>query len=358
MTLAFYLSRVFLTSIGSALVALISLAELLDLLDNANKVFSRNESGADIAHYALLILPSAAASAIPAATLIGAMAAFAGLAGHNEIVGLRAAGVTLYRIVWKLTPVAFLVGMVYFVLLFVVTPDTEIAVHGWLAPADEEAAMTVDGIAEGNFWVSSGPNILSFDHISEDGKLLQRVSLYRLDSDGRLLERTTAERAVRLEDSWRLDTAVRTSVQTPEARLKIFETLEMAKGPLPADLLAAAIPTARARLVLPGRSDAEVWSGANTPSSYLTNFYQAMAAPLVPLIMVLAAAPLAFGSSRHPVAPATVLGALALGFGFLLVNGIFRSLGQSDVLPAILAGWGPTGIFLLLGLSVLLHNEG
>jgi lipopolysaccharide export LptBFGC system permease protein LptF len=42
----------------------------------------------------------------------------------------------------------------------------------------------------------------------------------------------------------------------------------------------------------------------------------------------------------------------------LLVNGIFRSLGQADALPPILAGLAPTAIFLLLSLSVLIHSEG
>jgi lipopolysaccharide export system permease protein len=358
MTLSRYLTRAFLAAILSALVALIALAELLDLLDNANTVLSRNESILDLAHYALLIMPSIAASAIPAATLIGTMAAFAGLAGHNEIIAMRAAGITLYRIVAALAPAALFIGLVYFVLLVLVTPNTEVAVHGWLVTPDEETETAGDGMPQGNFWVSSGPNVLSFDSVSEDGTQLQKVSLYRLDDDGRLVERTTAAQAVRLDGFWRLDAVVRTSVGEPEARPETFDTLEMPGGPRPAEVLAAAVPTARARLVQPGGLNAEVWSGANSPSFYLTSFYQAIAAPLVPLIMVLAAAPLAFGTSRHPAQGTTALAALALGFGFLLVNGIFRSLGQADALPPILAGLAPTAIFLLLSLSVLIHSEG
>lgn len=105
MTLSRYLTRAFLAAILSALVALIALAGLLDLLDNANTVLSRKESILDLVHYALLIMPSIAASAIPAATLIGTMAAFAGLAVHNEIIAMRAAGITLYRIVAALAPI-------------------------------------------------------------------------------------------------------------------------------------------------------------------------------------------------------------------------------------------------------------
>jgi lipopolysaccharide export system permease protein len=358
MTLSRYLTRALLAAILSALVALIALAGLLDLLDNANTVLSRNESILDLVHYALLIMPSIAASAIPVATLIGTMSMFAGLAGHNEIIAIRAAGITLYRIVAALAPAALFIGFAYFVLLVLVTPNTEVAIHGWLVTPDEETETAGDGMPQGNFWVSSGPNVLSFDGVSEDGTQLQKVSLYRLDDDGRLVERTTAAQAVRLDGFWRLDAVVRTSVGEPEPRAETFDTLEMPGGPRPAEVLAAAVPTARARLVQPGGLNAEVWSGANSPSFYLTSFYQAIAAPLVPLIMVLAAAPLAFGTSRHPARGTAALAALALGFGFLLVNGIFRSLGQADALPPIMAGLAPTAIFLLLSLSVLIHSEG
>lgn len=358
MTLSRYLLHVFLTAILSALIVLIALAELLDLLDNANTVLSRNQRILDLAHYALLIMPSIAASAIPAATLIGAMAAFAGLAAHNEIIGMRAAGITLYRIVAALMPVALFIGLVYFVLLFLVTPTTEVAVHGWLATPDEETETPGNGMTQGNFWVSSGSNILSFDSISEDGKQLRKVSLYQLDGDGRLVERTTAEQAVRLDGSWRLETAVRTPVGESGPGPEIFETLAMPGGPQPAEVLAVTVPAARGASIRSNGPDGEVWSGANSPSFYQTSFYQAIAAPLVPLIMVLAAAPLAAGTSRHPAQGTTALAALALGFGFLLVNGIFRSLGQADAIPPVLAGLTPTAIFLLLGLSVLTHSEG
>jgi lipopolysaccharide export system permease protein len=49
--------------------------------------------------------------------------------------------------------------------------------------------------------------------------------------------------------------------------------------------------------------------------------------------------------------------AVVLGFGFLMVSGVFLSLGKADVLPPALAAWSGNILFAAAGAILLLRAE-
>lgn len=358
MTITLYLSRVLVLSIGAAFMALGALAELLDLLENGNTVIARNGRFQDLALYAALITPSAAASVIPMASLTGALVTFGSLSNHNEIVALRTAGVTLYSIVSRLLPAIFAIGLLYFGMRFLVAPYTEIQVHEWLSDPDT-VAETVDmqAIVKGNYWISSGPVIIAFESVAGQGSQIRQVIVFERDPRGRLIRHSTALSAQYDGAEWRFEKLTSRSVNQPGSPAG-NEKLILRDGPLPIDILSATVPNARVRLRQPGISDAQVWAGQDSPAYHATNFYEAMTSPFVPLIMLLAAAPLALCTPRHPTLNRDTSIALGIGFGYLVTSGIFRPLGESGVMPPMIAASGPMVIYVLAALSVLVHREG
>lgn len=365
MTFAFYLSRIFVLSVGAALLTLGTLAELLDLLDNGNAVIAQHGGLLDLAYYAALITPTVMASVLPIATLIGALITFATLAGHNEIVAMRSSGMTIYWIVARLTPVTAMIGIAYFLIRFVVAPYTELQVHEMLREPDpvvqpELDAATANQPVKGAYWISSGPMIMGFERVADEGRTVRRVTLIERDETGRIVAHTRAREGRFSNGEWQFEGAVsqtlRREASTPGPVRSSSFTLP--DGPQPADILSATILNARVRLSLPGGAGANVWAGGNSAAYHVTNFYDALAAPLVPVIMLLAAAPMALGSSRHPSRVWDMGVALAAGFGYLLASGVFRSLGDSGVMPPVVAVWGPVIVFLGATSSILAHREG
>lgn len=356
MTITLYLTRVLAISIGAALLALGALAELLDLLENANTVIARNGRLQDLAYYAALITPSAASSVIPIASLTGALVAFGSLAGRNEIVAMRMAGITLYSILLRLMPAALVIGLLYFVMRFLISPYTEIQVHEWLTEP-ETIIMSEQPVTIGNYWISSGPVIIAFEGIAEQGRRLLHVSIFERDSKGRLIRHSTAMTARYEGAEWRLE-GLKSRIVAQPGTEGPQGALVLRDGPLPIDVLSATVPNARVRLGQPGIQDANVWAGRDSPAYHATNFYEAITSPFVPLIMLLAAAPLALGTPRHPTLSRDTTIAMGIGFGYLLTSGIFRPLGESGVMPPFIAVSGPLIIFVLAAVSVLTHREG
>jgi lipopolysaccharide export system permease protein len=48
---------------------------------------------------------------------------------------------------------------------------------------------------------------------------------------------------------------------------------------------------------------------------------------------------------------------VALGFGFVMVNGMFDSLGKIDILPPAAAAWTAPALFTTAGIWMLLMKE-
>ena len=363
MTFVLYLSRMFALSTGAVLLALGALAELLDLLDNANMVLSRRGELRDLAYYALILSPSIIASVLPAATLIGGLITFSNLAGHNEIVAMRGSGVTIYWIVARLAPITLLIGVIYFVMRFVAAPYTEIQVYEMLrepAPAmqAELEAQGADQPVKAAYWISSGRVILAFGRAEDEGRILRHVTLIRRGADGRVTEHSTAREGRFVQGDWHFDGVASQRINRQGNASALQDSLVLEHGPQPVDILAATIMNARVRLHQPGIPETDIWAGSNSPAFHQTNFYGALAAPFVPMIMLLAAAPLALGTSRYPSRARDIGVALVAGFGYLLASGVFRSLGESGVMPPLLAIWGPMLIFALAASSLLAHREG
>jgi lipopolysaccharide export system permease protein len=363
MTFAFYLSRIFVLSVGAALLTLGILAELLDLLDNGNAVIAQHGGLLDLAYYAALITPTVVASVLPIATLIGALITFGNLAGHNEIVAMRSSGMTIYWIVARLAPVTVMIGIAYFAMRFVVAPYTEIQVHEMLREPDPIVQPELDAAAaslpvKGAYWISSGPMIMGFERVAEQGRTVRRVTLIERDSTGRIVAHTTAREGRFNNGEWLFEGAVSQTLRRDAPAPLRASSFTLADGPQPVDILSATILNARVRLSLPGAAGANIWAGGNSAAYHVTNFYDALAAPLVPMIMLLAAAPMALGSSRYPSRVWDIGVALAAGFGYLLASGVFRSLGDTGVMPPVVAVWGPVIVFLVATSSILAHREG
>jgi lipopolysaccharide export system permease protein len=351
MTLLRYLSRLMLARFFTALLALAGIAGLLDIIDNAGTVIDRRGNAFDLLTYLGYRLPSILVSVFPLAVLVAAIFVFAGLALHQEIVALRAAGVTFQRILRSLVPAAALIGLVYWGLSNLAAPATELALYDWLGPTDAEKDNEPK-----SHWVRLGTAILSFETVSDRGAQLSNVTVYERTREGNLLRRLGAARATYLgHGAWRLD-GLADSAAT--GRQTVYTDHMIWRAPLkPRDTLLAAIPPAQSGLVQPRRSAAFGWIGANSSAYYATRAQAALAIALIPFVMVCLALPVAAAGGRRSELASRLAIGLGAGLGYMLLDGILRTLGETGVLPALVAGWGATLLFMLAGASMILYIQ-
>lgn len=345
MTLTMHLSRAVLTRVLFVTLAFGGLAVALDLVESASKVLERDDGG--ILRYLGLRIPLILAAIAPVALILGPVLAFLSLSGRNEFTILRAAGATTYRLLGALLPVACLLGVALFALNDRVVPIMEGRLLTWLQDEPEKQA--------GVFWARTTTSVLHASASSPSGDTLYEVDIYETDRAGRLTARIKAKALSYGSDGWVYEDGYR--LVPGEGRSRPIEG-EVWKSPLrPANVRALATPGRSIAGDVAGRMLAGDWASNRTSEFYQVRVYRGWSAFLAPFLMILLAAPAAFGTRRAGGMGKRAALAVALGFGFLLFDGMLTALGETGNLPPYFAAFGATAMFAAIGAYALISLE-
>jgi lipopolysaccharide export system permease protein len=325
------------------LLALVGLMQVLELLDVTTEVLERNLGVAGVLRYSMLRVPSELLLALPLAGLLGSMSAFYAMARAREITALRTAGVGLTRVLLYLLPVPFLYALLHIGLAQVLVPKSEASLKAWwdsTIPLEQKPAEPR--------WVHTSSGVLLFERNSADGQRLMGVGIYQRDADGLLSVRARAERADWQGGHWLLS-GVRELAAAPSADPTPEPLRVWSSNLRPEDV----VQLDSAEPHLSGIALADVIVGervATKPRSfYETVLRQSFTAPFTVFIMMLLALPAALVSERGGGGGRLLL-ALALGLGFLLVDGMMSAFGTSGRIAPWWAAAAAPALFATLGL--------
>lgn len=345
MILARHLSRVVFVRILAVALVLGGLALALDLVESAAVVLDAGDGG--MIRYIGLRAPLILTVVLPVALIVGPVLAFLSLSGRNEFTIFRAAGATTYRILGALIPLALILGGCMYLLTDRVAPRMEAALINWL---DEKP---IGGA--GSFWARTTTGVIRAAASSPSGDVLVNVDIFETNREGRMTARTDARVARYEGGAWTLEDASRL---TPGQSESIDISGEVWETPLsPANVRA---------LATPGRSlagDIAIkmlegdWAGNRSEAFYQVRLYRGYAAWAVPLLMILLAAPAAFGMRRSGGFGRGAVWSVVLGFGFLLTDGMLASLGETGNMPPVLAAFGALALFTAIGGWMLVTLE-
>ena len=347
-----YLRQLFGLRVLAVLVALGGLLQVLDLLDATTEIMARGAGVAGVAHYLVLRAPTILLQALPLAALIGAVFAFSTLANQHEVVALRAAGLPFRRVVVLLLPTVLLIAVSHWTLAEQVVPRSQRALTAWWAGLPP--AKNADPDTE-LLWFKSGGAVIGISDAMPDGRQLEGVRIFRRDAQGHLQSVITAGRASYAERRWTLHEVLTTDfakqqTAAPQATLAWDTPLK------PSDVLRllAAEP------YVSGGLAASVLTGANpgikTPAFYRTRVQKTLADPLIALVMLLLATPVAVALTRGARgAPALI--SLGSGLLFLLLHGLCAALGEAGLLSPFAAAWIAPAGFALLGALFLIRLD-
>lgn len=348
MTLARYIWKLVATHVLAVVLALSALALGLDMLENSTEIVEQYGT-AQLGSYAMLRLPLILVAVLPISTLIGAVLAFLTLALRSEMTVLRGAGTNTLRVLAMLVPLALALGAAQNLLA------------SWAGPAAERVlAEQFPRVAEGRdldreLWLRDWRAVIRIGRADPGAAKLSDITIFELDERGRLLFRIDAGAAEFAGDGWRLADVVRTSANLQPERLP---ELAWASRLTPAGILSVArrsdlVDAGEVRDILAGA----VPGGRGTPF-YKVQLWRNYSAFLVPMVMFFFAALASFGSARSGGGGGHVALGLVGGTGFLLVDGVFDSLGQVGAMGPALAAFIAPVLFLLIGVwSVVLVEE-
>lgn len=351
-----YLVRLVLGWAVLTIAGLSAILVLFDVLANADRVLGHG-SGVmlPLLFYAGLRLPEVVSLVVPLAVLLATMAVFAQLVASSELIAMRAAGISIYRVAGAAMLGAGVVAVAHFWIAETVVPETAGRLRLW----EERGFRGLPPMATPRHaptWFAVGDSLVHVGHSSFDGQSLYDVTVVRRDGEGRLLNYFTAAFAHYGDGLWRFQQVHRPALNGEPAR-DIAE-LRLALPVTPRRF--SALAGAPAELGF-----AELWRLAHSPDladrpAYYYNFWlqRKIAQPLSSLVMVLLAVPLGLQLARRNRMLAASFAVIAAGFLFFVAERLLLALAETGVLPSAVAAWTPAAVFSILALWILLNLEG
>lgn len=360
LTLVRYATRLFFTHVGMMLIGFVSLLQLLDILNNADDILARHGAGlTPMLRYAWLRLPESIVYMTPFSVLMGSMLAVARLAQHNEVLALKAAGLSFYRLLLAFVPAALITAGAHFVFSDYLAPSAARALAQWDAEAAADNDSEPSAALDKSVWVRDGATLVHVAIVFDEGRELRAVTVFRRDPAGNLVERVTARAASYTKAGWRLYGVERLDL-TPGTGGTFARSMEQpwATALTPGHFSDLATPPS-------GLSLAELIHFATNPDVgnrptyyYATWMQKRISLPAAILIMLLLAAPVAQGLQRHGGIVAGLAAGLGLGFLYFVTDGFVLALGEAGALPPAVAAWSPAIMFASLGGAALIRFEG
>ena len=294
-----------------AAVAIVLLVILgLDLMIAFGSELDALDKGANLKQvltYMVLTVPRRVYEFMPLTVLVGCLVGLGALANNSELTVMRAAGVSLRRIVWSVMQA---------VSVFVVVAAI---VGEFVAPVSQQMAEIEQSQYKGvastkGFWLREGNDYVFVRSVRSDG-VLQGVSRYRF-TDHDWQQTLVAEKGVYEDQQWTLQRLQKVSVEDQNIIQQGLETMPWSVSLKPRLLSILSMdPQHLAIDDLVQYSQYLDQSGLDA-APYELAFWKKILQPLATLALVFVAISFVFGSSRSVTLGQRVLVGVMVGLAF------------------------------------------
>lgn len=346
--------RVFWLSLG-ALVLIYVASEVFAKIGKFAQ--SDGEVAALVAYFALKI-PRALYEMLPLAALMASVLTMTTLSRQHEIVALRACGVGLFKIAWPIVLVSLGLAAMAFTANWSWIP-------GALARAQAVKSTRIEGqpapasLQPARIWTRlEHRTFLNIQMADPPKQSLYGVRLYRLGDDFSVVESFDASEAHYLEGRWSAPSGIHRLFRADgSVHIERFVDRPLDIPKTPDDFLQLEIK--EEYLAYPRLREyvKDLTRSGIDPGRYAVDFAARASVPFVTVVMALLGIPFGLNDTRRGGWGVAVGLSLVLGLSYWIIYSLAISLGRGGVLPAWVAAWVANGIFLTIGVALLVQKR-
>lgn len=331
------------------MLVLLSLFLFIDFVEELEDIGKRNYSLSQAVRYILLTQPSHIYELFPLGALLGSLIGLGLLASNSELIVMRAAGVSLGRVVMSIMKVGLVMMAAAVLIGELIAPITERHAQSQrsLALTDRIALKTDFGL-----WTKDGTSFINIRNILS-GYLLSEIYIYEFDGGHRLQSVNYADKARYEDGKWLLEGIIKSriddqGVTTQRQEQAAWESL---LSPALIELIAVE-PEQLSTWELHRYIDYLRDNGQNA-ARYELAFWSKIISPLVIAVMLLISVPFVFGPLRSVGMGQRILVGCLVGLGFYILN---QTITQASLVynlnPAFGAAFTPV-VFFFLALALM-----
>ncbi len=352
-----YLLREFVALFLPIVLAFVLLYLLVDFFDRLDSMLKNHATVWAAFRFFLFKIPLIVTQTLPPAALAAMLISLGMLARRNEITALRASGVSLVQTAVPLLIFAALISLAALAWNETVVPYC--TRESQYVNIVEIRKRQLRGILnEREVWYHGASGFYNIDNVDPRRGALFGLRIYRTDGAFNLVSIIEVPTARWTPSGWVVSGATEQSIgpdaevqtrQLAPDEVQIPETIN--------DFLEIHREPEELSYRDLRRHITELTRKGIDASSYLVDLNLKLAVPFTTLVLACVAVPLAGRVQRHASMAATVGTGFAIGFGYWVTLALANSLGQSGVLPPVVAAWTANAIFLLAGAGLFLSSE-
>jgi len=303
----------------------------------------------ELVKYVVLKQPRQIYELFPIVALIGTIMGLSTLALNSELIAMRAAGVSVARIVMA----TMKIGLVFTLVAalageFVVPTSENLAQLGRAKALAKGLQKQSSGI-----WLRSGTSFVSIGEVLPDLSLL-RVNIYDFSGYSHLRAQTFASRAFFSGDRWHLEDVQQSLIVGQEAVQSRHALTDDWQSQLSPDVVSVFMVQPEGLSIQQLRYYIQHLQQNNQDTrNYRLVFWQKLFLPLATLTMMLLATPFVFRPNRAGGVSQRVFTGVMLGLAFVVANQSFGYFGLLYGIPPVVGALAPTLSFFILALYLL-----
>ena len=356
-TLFRYLAKQFLIGFGIVFASFCFLSFSIDIVNLFNETAGRHVPTAAVIGMCLLQLPDLAFKLLPFAVLLGGVFAFVRMSRSQELIAIRAAGLSAWNLLAPPLAVAIVLGIGGVVAF---TPFSAMLLARF---SELEARFIHDqpsqlAVSRNGLWLRQGhvaeQSVIHALRVAEQGVRLEDVIIFLYGEGDRFRGRIDAKSATLAHGVWALKDAW---VSGLEGRPVHHASYSLATNLTPARIQESfASPETMSFWTLPGFIQTAQQAGFSA-SRYKLYFDTLLLLPAMLAAMVFMAASFSLRLARLGGMGRVVLYSALSGFGVYFFGNVMQALGISGILPIPLAAAAPASVAILLGMTLVFHQE-
>jgi len=353
-----YIFSEFMKSFFTALSGILIVYSCIQFLWKADWLIENKATFFQVTAFYLYTLPSMITEALPIASLIAALVSVSNLSRNNEIIAMRAGGVSLISIISPVLAGGLLISAFGFVNNEFIMP-VYTARANYIKNVEIEKKKQRVVFQHSKLWLRGPENsIANIELIAPDRHdTMLGVNIYKLNPDYSVRERIKAESLLWENGAWRFQnsrkfTVVGDRVISDTADGEAFNIVES-----PEDLGAIVKSSAEMNFT-------ELWDYVKRlkNSGYQAIRYEVdlqgkLAFPLSSLLMVMIAAPLSIHRVRSGGTAKSFAIAILIAFFYWTLMSAGTALGRSGAIPPVQAAWFANFSFASLSLIAIYRMQ-
>jgi lipopolysaccharide export system permease protein len=338
-TLDRYITREFLRLFFLILAAFVSLYVVIDFFEKIRMFLSKNATIKQIASFFFFNIPQIVSLTTPVAVLLAVLITFGTMARYNEVLAMKANGISLRRASLPVLVIAAVICLCLFVLNEFVTPASNLRADT-IKNVEVRKRKSLTAFKHHQLWYRGKQGIYNFQFFDPETRTLRGITINYLDRDLNLIERMDAESAEWTGDRWVCHKVLITRFPSGGfPKLIHREMLVMDIPETPEDFLVVQKAADKMGFVELRTYVAKLQEEGHDATRYRADMYAKIAFPLVVIILAVLGVSFSLKSERKSGPMQSIGAGIAIGFSYWILHALSLSFGRSGAIPPLAAAW-------------------